>query len=139
MRSPASIAGISPSSLAAIDGLFASTGGNAQVQALGGAVQSLGTEREVRNAGDQLRPLVNGAQVQVPLSTASLFQNQIDNRLTAAAASPNSCVAAAFASETDPLASMLMAYSATKARPACSAYWRCRLLVGPRAMIPQPS
>ncbi|WP_257166081.1 autotransporter outer membrane beta-barrel domain-containing protein [Bradyrhizobium sp. SRS-191] len=128
VRSPATIAGISPGSLAALNGLFASTGGNAQVQALGGAVQSLGTDREVRNAADQLRPFVNGAQVQVPLSTASLFQNQIDNRLTAAAASPNSRVASAFASETDPLSSMLMAYGATKARPALKA----------PAIIPEP-
>ncbi|WP_244423170.1 autotransporter outer membrane beta-barrel domain-containing protein [Bradyrhizobium sp. ORS 375] len=117
VRSPATIAGISPSSLAALNGLFASTGGNAQVQALGGAVQSLGTDREVRNAADQLRPFVNGAEVQVPLGTAALFQNQIDNRLTAAATSPNARVASAFASESDPLTSMLMAYGVTKAPP----------------------
>lgn len=128
VRSPATIAGISPSTLAALNGLFASTGGNAQVQALGGAVQSLGTDREVRNAGDQLRPFVNGAQVQVPLSTAALFQTQIDNRLTAAAASPNSRVASAFAAETDPLTSMLMAFGATKARPALKA----------PALVPEP-
>ncbi|GLH80533.1 hypothetical protein SSBR45G_54420 [Bradyrhizobium sp. SSBR45G] len=122
VRSPATIAGISPSTLAALNGLFGYTGGNMQVQALGGAVQSLGTDREVRNAGDQLRPLMNGAQVQVPLSTAALFQDQIDNRLTTAAGpSANARVASAFAAETDPLASMLMAYGATKARPALKA------------------
>ncbi|WP_315721391.1 MULTISPECIES: autotransporter domain-containing protein [unclassified Bradyrhizobium] len=123
VRSPSTIAGISPSSLAALNGLFGYAGSNAQVQALGGAVQSLGSDREVRNAGDQLRPFVNGAQVQVPLSTAALFQGQIDNRLTAAAVGPsaNSRVASAFASETDPLTSMLMAYGATKARPALKA------------------
>ncbi|WP_316238481.1 autotransporter domain-containing protein [Bradyrhizobium sp. SZCCHNR1015] len=121
VRSPATIAGISPSSLAALNGLLGYSGSNAQVQALGGAVQSLGTDREVRSAGDQLRPFVNGAQVQVPLSTASLFQNQIDNRLTAAAASPNSRVASAFADDTDPLTSMLMAFNATKARPTVKA------------------
>ncbi|WP_315811800.1 autotransporter domain-containing protein [Bradyrhizobium sp. SZCCHNR2028] len=121
VRSPATIAGISPSSLAALNGLLGYNGSNAQLQALGGAVQSLSTDREVRGAGDQLRPLVNGAQVQVPLSTASLFQNQIDNRLTAAAASPNSRVASAFADDADPLASMLMAFHPTKARPTVKA------------------
>lgn len=123
VRSPTTIAGISPSALATLNGLLGYTGSNAQVQALGGAVQSLGTDGEVRNAGDQLRPFVNGAQVQVPLSTASLFQAQIDNRLTAAAAGPsaNSRVASAFASESDPLSSMLMAYGATKARPTVKA------------------
>ncbi|WP_315776120.1 MULTISPECIES: autotransporter domain-containing protein [unclassified Bradyrhizobium] len=120
VRSPATIAGISPSSLAALNGLLGYNGSNAQLQALGGAVQSLSTDREVRGAGDQLRPLVNGAQVQVPLSTASLFQNQIDNRLTAAAASPNSRVASAFADDADPLASMLMAFH-PKARPTVKA------------------
>ncbi|MGC2774892.1 MAG: autotransporter domain-containing protein [Bradyrhizobium sp.] len=123
VRSPATIAGISPSSLAALNGLFGYGGNDAQVQALGGAVQSLGTDREVRNAGDQLRPFVNGAQVQVPLATASLFQGQIDNRLTAAAARPsaNSRVSSAFAADTDALTSMLMAYGAVKARPALKA------------------
>ena len=130
VRSPASIAGLSPSSLAALDHLVGYRGGNAQLQALGGAVQSLRSDNEVRRAGDQLRPFVNGAQIEVPLATAALLQGQIDNRLTAAAAgaSPNARVASAFADDTDPLTSVLLAFAPTKARPTLKA----------PAVVPEP-
>jgi uncharacterized protein with beta-barrel porin domain len=73
--------GLSAAGGATLSNLLSYAGGNAALQNLGIAVQALGTSSDVRAAGEALRPEVNGAAIQVPLAIASLFQNQVDNRL----------------------------------------------------------
>jgi len=120
---PSSIPGMTRSSATTLTNLLAYNGSNATLQALGAVVQGLGSANDVRKAGDQLRPFVNGASIQGPLATASLFQGQIDNRLTSAvvAPSPNSRVASAFAADADPLTSMLLALAPSKSGPSFKA------------------
>ena len=114
VMSPAAVPGLSAAGTAALTNLMAYQGSNAALQSLGGAVESLGSLGDVRSAGEQLRPFVNGAAIQVPLAITSLFQTQVDNRLGAAGAgsSPNARVSSAFAAASDQLTSMLLAYGA---------------------------
>ena len=120
VMSPAAVPGLSAAGTAALTNLLAYQGSNATLQSLGVAVESLGSLGDVRNAGERLRPFVNGAAIQVPLAITSLFQTQIDNRLGAAGAgsSPNARVSSAFAAESDQLTSMLLAYGADNGKPA---------------------
>jgi iron complex outermembrane recepter protein len=80
---PALVPGISNAGAAALNGLLSYAGDNPALQGLGAAVENLGALSDVRSAGEQLRPAVNGAAIMVPLGVSSLFQSQIDNRLDA--------------------------------------------------------
>jgi outer membrane receptor protein involved in Fe transport/uncharacterized protein with beta-barrel porin domain len=80
---PAFVPGISNAGAATLNSLLSYNGNYAPLQGLGAAVESLGSLGDVRSAGEQLRPAVNGAAIMVPLSVSSLFQSQIDSRLDA--------------------------------------------------------
>lgn len=81
VRDPRSIAGVSPQGGATLAGLLSYSGVNERLQALGVAVQALGTTGEVVAAGDALAPIVNGADVQIPVNAALMFHQHIDDRL----------------------------------------------------------
>lgn len=81
VTAPSSVPGLSAAGSATLTNLLSYSGANANIQALGTAVQALRSNAAVAAAGESLRPDVAGATVQVPLAVAALFQNQIGSRL----------------------------------------------------------
>ncbi len=81
VMNPAAVPGISKAGGATLANLLGSSGSNPALQALGGAVESLTSLNDVRNAGEQLRPDVSGATIQVPIDITYAFQSQIGSRL----------------------------------------------------------
>lgn len=81
VMNPAAVPGISKAGGATLANLLGYSGSNPALQALGGAVESLTSLNDVRNAGEQLRPDVSGATIQVPIDISYAFQSQIGSRL----------------------------------------------------------
>ncbi len=83
------VEGLSAPGIAALNGLM--QGGDDEVNALGGAVQSLSEENDVRTAGEQLAPETNFATQQAAWTLNFLTGSYIDNRLAGvgATAAPN--------------------------------------------------
>ncbi len=75
------IPGISKAGAATLNNLLSYGGSNANVQAIGTAVEALTSLGAVRNAAEELRPSVNGASIQIPLAFNNLFTTQISSRL----------------------------------------------------------
>lgn len=88
------IANLSAPGIAAVNALM--QGGDGEVEALGGALQNLTEEDDVRKAGEQLAPETNFATQQAAFTLNMLTGNYIDNRLNGvgATASPSAAFAA---------------------------------------------
>ena len=74
------IPGMSKAGTATLNNLLNYYGSNANVQALGAAVEGL-TPSAAGAVAEQLRPSVNGGSIQMPTSINTLFANQISSRL----------------------------------------------------------
>ncbi len=75
----ATVAGLSAPGVATLNALM--QGGNADTNALGGALQSLTKAEDVRKAGEQLKPETNFATQQAAWTLSFLTGNSIDDRL----------------------------------------------------------
>jgi outer membrane autotransporter protein len=73
------VSGLSNPGIATLNALM--QGGDDATNALGGAVQNLGDEDDVRKAGEQLKPETNFATQQAAFTLNMLTGNYIDNRL----------------------------------------------------------
>ncbi len=73
--------GIAGNSASALNALMNYGGDNAGVNALGGAVLSMASADDVRRAGEQLRPEVNGATIQAALGVTDKVFGLVDNHL----------------------------------------------------------
>ena len=83
VRDARTVAGITPTGGATLNGLLGYAGTNAQLQNLGILVQGFGTDAAVARAGRALAPVVNGADIQAPIAVTMLFHQQVDTRLDA--------------------------------------------------------
>lgn len=88
------VPGLSNPGIATINALM--QGGDSEVEALGGALQNLKDEGDVRKAGEQLAPETNFATQQAAFTLNMLTGSYIDNRLNGvgATATPSSAFAA---------------------------------------------
>jgi iron complex outermembrane recepter protein len=82
--SPTQIPGLSNAGGAALNALLSYTGNDPGLQGLGAVIENLTSPDDVRSAGEQLRPEVNGASIMVPIEISRTFQSQIDTRLDSA-------------------------------------------------------
>ena len=78
------VAGLSAPGIATLNALM--QGGNDDVNALGGAVQNLAEEDDVRKAGEQLKPETNFATQQAAWTLNFLTGSYIDSRLSSVGA-----------------------------------------------------
>ena len=81
VRDPRTIAGITQPGGATLGGLLSYDGSDAAVRALGRTVEGFTNDGAVRQAGNALSPITNGADIQIPINSAMLFHQQIDARL----------------------------------------------------------
>ena len=81
VRDARSVAGISTPGARTLNALLSYSGSSDGVQSLGGAVEMLGSDAEVAQAARALSPIVNGADVQIPINSTMMFHQQIDARL----------------------------------------------------------
>lgn len=75
------VSGLSKPGVDTLNSLMHYNGNDGAVGALGGAVQSLSDENDVRRAGEQLKPETNFATQQAAFTLNTLTGNYIDNRL----------------------------------------------------------
>lgn len=81
VRDPGTISGIDSAGLATLRGLFAYNGNSDSVRALGGTVQMLKTDDQVRTAAGALAPITNGASTQSVIGSVDAIFARIDSRL----------------------------------------------------------
>lgn len=85
VKDASEVDGISKPGAAALNGLMAAGGGGV-LGALGGAVQSLSDEDDVRRAGEQLKPETNFATQQAAITLNNAIGQHIDTRLSSVGA-----------------------------------------------------
>ncbi|HTT08534.1 MAG TPA: autotransporter domain-containing protein [Gammaproteobacteria bacterium] len=86
VKDPAGIPGLTAGGSGAIEALLSYTGTDPGLLSLGGEVQNLATEDEVRDAGEKLRPNANNAGMQGAINVTDGLLTVIDNRIADAGA-----------------------------------------------------